>query len=73
MRNILVSRDCFMAPCGCLQFVIVVFPDHTRLLYNSVFFLQWGLYFHLSELKINNRSKENNPFLDTTETPFQTK
>ena len=29
----LVSHDCCAVPWVCLQFVIVVFPDHTHLLF----------------------------------------
>ena len=30
---VMVERLFFAVPRGCLQFVIVVFPDHTRLLF----------------------------------------
>ena len=30
-------------PCGCLRFVIVVFPDHTNLLFLMFFFLFWNV------------------------------
>ena len=40
-----MSCDCCVAlprgAMGCLQFVIVVFPDHTNLLFRSL--LLWGL------------------------------
>ena len=34
----MVERLFLAVPRGCLQFVIVVFPDHTHLL----FFFKWG-------------------------------
>ena len=30
---VMVERLCIAVPRGCLQFVIVVFPDHTHLLF----------------------------------------
>ena len=30
---VMVERLCLAVPRGCLQFVIVVFPDHTHLLF----------------------------------------
>ena len=30
---VMVERLFLAVPCGCLQFVIVVFPDHTHLLF----------------------------------------
>ena len=36
---VMVVRFFLAVPWGCLRFVIVVFPDHTHLLF-SVFFLQ---------------------------------
>ena len=32
-RLVMVERLFLMVPRGCLQFVIVVFPDHTHLLF----------------------------------------
>ena len=47
----MVSRDCFVAlPRGatvCLQFVIVVFPDHTHLLYLRIFTGEVIIYAHM--------------------------
>ena len=36
---VMVERHFLAVPWGCLQFVIVVFPDHTHLL----FFIHFGL------------------------------
>ena len=33
---VMVKRLCLAVPWGCLQFVIVVFPDHTHLLLFTV-------------------------------------
>ena len=30
---VMVEQLFLAVPCGCLRFVIVVFPDHTRLLF----------------------------------------
>ena len=35
----MVERLFFAVPLGCLQFVIVVFPDHTHLLFFNIFCL----------------------------------
>ena len=35
---VMVERLFLAVPRGCLQFVIVVFPDHTHLLFLSVYF-----------------------------------
>ena len=37
-------------PWGCLQFVIVIFPDHTHLLFFMYFFIkmQIGFYYKLN-------------------------
>ena len=35
---VMVERLFFAVPRGCLQFVIVVFPDHTHLLFLTAFF-----------------------------------
>ena len=40
---VMVERLFLAVPRGCLQFVIVVFPDHTHLLFLNDFFLP--LYF----------------------------
>ena len=37
---VMVERLFLAVPRGCLQFVIVVFPDHTHLLFFTVFYLQ---------------------------------
>ena len=36
---VLVERLFLAVPEGCLQFVVVVFPDHTHLLFLTTFFL----------------------------------
>ena len=38
---VMVERLFLTVPRGCLQFVIVVFPDHTHLLFLSVVPLDW--------------------------------
>ena len=39
---VMVERLFLAVPSGCLRFVIVVFPDHTRLLFlNADFSLRW--------------------------------
>ena len=46
----------FAVPRGCLQFVIVVFPDHTHLL----FLLRWNLMLQEHNLDIShNKGKDN--------------
>ena len=47
---VMVERLFLAVPQGCLQFVIVVFPDHTHLLFLSVFDLDLFLKCHLSKL-----------------------
>ena len=37
---VMVERLFLAVPRGCLQFVIVVFPDHTHLLFFTVFLIQ---------------------------------
>ena len=32
---VMVERFCLAVPWGCLRFVIVVFPDHTHLLFKT--------------------------------------
>ena len=38
---VMVVRLFLMVPQGCLQFEIVVFPDHTHLLFLFQLYLQW--------------------------------
>ena len=38
--NLMVERLFLAVPGGCLRFVIVVFPDHTHLLFFQSIFLQ---------------------------------
>ena len=51
---VMVERLFLAVPWGCLRFVIVVFPDHTHLL-----FLNDKLFF--DNLKSNQRSYYNPP------------
>ena len=44
---VMVERLFFAVPRGCLQFVIVVFPDHTHLLFLHVGFFCSGIQFYL--------------------------
>ena len=39
---VMVERLFLTVPQGCLQFVIVVFPDHTHLLFLTIFPMQIG-------------------------------
>ena len=36
---VMVERLFFAVPLGCLRFVIVVFPDHTHLLFMITFYI----------------------------------
>ena len=40
--HVMVEWFFLAVPCGCLQFVIVVFPDHTHLLF-LMFFFFWNV------------------------------
>ena len=58
---VMVERLFLAVPRGCLQFVIVVFPDHTHLL----FFLRCGSYMNLHTyicfmLDVVNHFKQHN-------------
>ena len=44
---VMVERLFLTVPRGCLQFVIVVFPDHTHLLFLSVGFLLLPYQFYV--------------------------
>ena len=56
---VMVERLFLAVPRGCLQFVIVVFPDHTHLLFFlpyfrvSVWYLLTICVLHLSQNKVN--------------------
>ena len=56
---VMVERLFLAVPRGCLQFVIVVFPDHTHLLFFlhyfrvSVWYLLTVCVLHLSQNKVN--------------------
>ena len=42
---LMMVEQLFLAvPQGCLQFVIVVFPDHTHLLFSKQFPTDWSIY-----------------------------
>ena len=43
---VMVERLFLAMPRGCLQFVIVVFPDHTHLLFLYVCAFQFVIIFH---------------------------
>ena len=47
---VMVERLFLAVPRGCLQFVIVVFPDHTHLL----FFIEtiWDLYVSYKQIEL---------------------
>ena len=50
---VMVERLFLVVPWGCLRFVIVVFPGHTRLLFWIGFFVSnWQLPFSEHELLI---------------------
>ena len=52
---VMVERLFLAVPRGCLQFVIVVFPDHTHLLF-------------LTDASLNSLFKKATPFLQATVT-----
>ena len=45
-----VERLFLTVPRGCLQFVIVVFPDHTHLLFLSLIYLESHLNFYQTKI-----------------------
>ena len=51
---VMVERLFLAVPRGCLRFVIVVFPDHTHLLFllaaNYVLFINDYVFFHESSI-----------------------
>ena len=47
---VMVERLFLVVPRGCLQFVIVVFPNHTHLLFSNKLFLLSNDSFSLNEL-----------------------
>ena len=49
---VMVKRLFLAVPRGCLQFVIVVFPDHTHLLFLESMFLLLLLYIQSHSLNI---------------------
>ena len=63
---VMVERLFLTVPRGCLQFVIVVFPDHTHLLFldHSIQIEKdnWevGLVEVITPTEVNNITKENN-------------
>ena len=54
---VMVERLFLAVPRGCLQFVIVVFPDHTYLLFFSIRLCQMGLIIFIIILSLNKVSK----------------
>ena len=50
---VMVERLFLAVPRGCLQFVIVVFPDHTHLLFFMVYLPQGGILYTIFFLKPN--------------------
>ena len=46
---VMVERLFLTVPRGCLQFVIVVFPDHTHLLFLKGSLTVWALYAYFSD------------------------
>ena len=53
---VMVERLFLAVPGGCLQFVIVVFPDHTHLLFFNIFSLGgFNAHIKTTQAKIPNR------------------
>ena len=50
---VMVERLFLAVPRGCLQFVIVVFPDHTHLVFLMFFFLVWNVTNVKVDLMVN--------------------
>ena len=55
---VMVERLFLAVPRGCLQFVIVVFPDHTHLLFFQQFFLIYKLNHHKIQVLICHSAEE---------------
>ena len=55
---VMVERLFLTVPRGCLQFVIVVFPDHTHLLFLSVYL------FSLKHIQMHSPNINNVTVLD---------
>ena len=51
---VMVERLFLAVPHGCLQFVIVVFPDHTHLLFLCIIWWDTFRYFLLYEIPVHN-------------------
>ena len=47
---VMVERLFLTVPRGCLQFVIVVFPDHTHLLFCLEYAKEWSTFMHYFQL-----------------------
>ena len=45
---VMVERLFLAVPRGCLQFVIVIFPDHTHLLFLKTFICKYIIYLPLT-------------------------
>ena len=61
---ILVLRLFLAVPRGCLQFVIVVFPDHTHLLILKSVYLELRFSVHIAPNTTSNTLNNNFSFLD---------
>ena len=53
---VMVERLFLAVPWGCLRFVIVVFPDHTHLLFFMNFYKQFCLFCLLIYLCLNKQT-----------------
>ena len=59
---VMVERLFLTVPRGCLQFVIVVFPDHTHLLFFMCFFFQ-APYTEVTALFTGLHTRESVPIV----------
>ena len=53
---VMVERLFLTVPRGCLQFVIVVFPDHTHLLFLTDFFIIFMFFIFLNKNKASDQT-----------------
>ena len=58
---VMVERLFLAVPRGCLQFVIVVFPDHTHLLFFTDWEQKWGMLFHPDKCNSMQVTRSRNP------------
>ena len=54
---VMVERLFLAVPRGCLQFVILVFPDHTHLLFSNFAHIKGLVFCVLSKVSINPEHK----------------